>query len=274
MRIEIRQRKNISTEAMDKNGVMIKNTYPGAVAGSTIRKNIYGWTTGLSEEDTKKYGDLLGLDLSKKSDYWENFFIDLSSRKNEYIILNTENPKDYITYNAAIASGIVAPDRASLNEETFLNTNYYFFKIEEEQQKKKDLSKRRNKLLGKLANHDESKEWLLFINYALGLYISKNIKVDRLYNQINDRLSRVTNEKEIKIVSDIFDKTPLQLQSEFVVEKAIDNKLITYDSVDRVYNYNGNKWGMTKDLVISKISDPQYSEDLSKLSGLILNDYI
>jgi hypothetical protein len=270
---EIRQRKDPSTEAMDINNVMLKTTFPGATAGSTLRKNLNGWATGLTPEEVQSYGELVGEDLSSKSEYWDSYFINLTSPKNEYIKIDTGTPDGYIVYKASLASGIVSPDRDSLNTPKYLKTNFYFFAVLQEQKNKKLLNKERNGLISKLSSHEENEDWLLFVNYCLGLPTSFGMEIDRLYNQLDGRIKQITKESEIKMVKEIFEKSPLDLQTKFVIEKAVDKKVMKYDSTDNAYTYNNITWGSTKDAVMDKVTDPQYTETLQELTELILKDY-
>lgn len=51
--------------------------------------------TGLDEVESKRLGDILGVNLAKGSDYWKTFFIRTSVGD---IILDTENPMDELKY--------------------------------------------------------------------------------------------------------------------------------------------------------------------------------
>jgi hypothetical protein len=51
--------------------------------------------TGLSEEDEKRLGDKLGLDLKRTSDFWKTFFIRTSASD---IYLDTDNDMDELKY--------------------------------------------------------------------------------------------------------------------------------------------------------------------------------
>lgn len=271
-RVEIRQ-KQAPSAIIDKEGVMIKTHYPGAVAGGTLRQNMYGWLTGLTPEEEEYYGKQLGKDLGKRSDYWEDVVVRFISPKNEFLQLNLTNPEDYIKYKASIASGIIAPDRESLNDDLYLKTSYYFHNVVEEQSKNKTISKERNKLIGKLANYDENRAWLLYVNFALGLSENAAMSTDRLYTQLDKALRDITTEKEIKGVKDVFERDNIVLQSEFVVAKGIANKVVVWDSVQGVYTYNNKAWGKKRDDVVKKFCDPQYIEDLFKLGEVVLEDY-
>lgn len=270
--VEIRQ-KNFPSPIIDKEGVMIKSHYPGAVAGGTLRQNMYGWLTGLQPEEEKQYGELLGKDLSKRSVYWEDLIIKFISPQNEHVRMNLSDPEDYIKYKACIASGIIAPSREALNEDLYLNTSYYFHNVQVEQNKDKIVTKERNKLIGKLSNFDENRAWLLYVNFALGLPENAAVSTDRFYTQLDRAIRDIKTEKDVKEVRKVFEKDNLVLQSEFVVHKAIDNRLLVWDSVQGVYVFDGKNWGSKRDDVVKKISNPQYLEDLAKLSEIVLKDY-
>jgi hypothetical protein len=51
--------------------------------------------TGLTRDDEKRLGELLGIDLSRGSSFWTNFFIRV---QNDDIILNLEDPRDELKY--------------------------------------------------------------------------------------------------------------------------------------------------------------------------------
>lgn len=74
------------------NVVKYKNCFDYIAPYYTRSGNIY---TGLNTEESKRLGDLLGINLLPTSNFWSNFFVRIGS---DDIYLDTEDPMDEIRY--------------------------------------------------------------------------------------------------------------------------------------------------------------------------------
>lgn len=121
---------------------------------------------------------LTNLDLSGKSSFWDEFFVELNPKKPFDLTI----PMDRIKLHVVLASQDVAPGLKDTNKAEYFNSKYYVAKKHEDVadkiSKKKKKAEADSALLELLKTPDQA----ILIGRYLGLALSKNTPQDNIFD--------------------------------------------------------------------------------------------
>ena len=212
--------------------------------------------TGLEDEDEKRLGAALGLNLGKSSDYWKTFFIRTSVGD---IILDTENPMDELKYlflksHKRVKNSIM---------ENKAGANFVLINRDEEAKKENIYAKAEREAISafdKLTPTEMRKCLRIFGHNADSM--SNEVAENRLYQVVKanpqsflDRWVKNTDREE-----------------QVLIETAISKNIIRRDK--HMYKYGSDTIGNNLEETIGFLKDPRNQDiKIGILSAVEYKDY-
>jgi hypothetical protein len=251
MLIEIKQTpdQTAASIGLDKPGNGNRSKLPGCFEYIQPAKSTDGrWITGIDEKSTfirsiqdpelRKIKEaevkaireelelLTGWNLSATNDeFWGSYYIKITDRDHDKLVLQFDNPKDKIKYYALIANGI-APDMGATSSPDFAFSKFYVSREQEEVGDKVIKSRLKDKATSELYKMYDNKQKLLLIGkYLLGAKIKDEMSIDSIYNSIRDFISN-DKEKGVGKFLECTSKTVEELQYKLILDEAIIKHVI------------------------------------------------
>lgn len=252
MLIEVKQTpdQTAASIGLDKPGNGNRSKLPGCFEYIQPSKSSDGrWVTGMDEKavNVRKIADpilkkqkeeevkairedlelLTGWDLSATNDsFWGAYYIKVTDRDRDKLVLDYDNPKDRIKYNVLIANGSAAPDLDATNSPDFAFTKFYISRAEEEVGDKVIKSRLKDKATAELYKMYDNKPKLVLIGkYLLGTKIKEEMSVDSIYNSIRDFIGN-EKEKGVGKFLECTSKTVEELQYKLIIDEAVSKHII------------------------------------------------
>lgn len=201
---------------------------------------------------------LLRKDLSATSDFWETFYVGISTDQD--LILSRFNPADILKYHVLVANGFAAPSQEYIGHPLYKDARYYCHVEEVEAQEKVSNQKLRDKARAELSKISDNKDKMLLVGkYLDSGKFKNNMLPDTLYGILSDYLD---NRKEPENVDKFLKATKLpveDLQFKISVESAIKKKIIKYK--EGQYTRGGVNFGRTPLEVIQNLKLPEYAQE-------------
>jgi len=206
--------------------------------------------TGLIDEDAKRLGDILKVDLFHASEFWNNFYIRIS---NKDVYFNTDDPSDEIKY-LFLKSHKRVRDGFNDNKP---GANYVLINKEAEAVEANKYNQLRRKAIlefGKLSAVEQRKVLRLFGHRADNL--TPELVENKLFEIVEKEpqrfLDRWTNNKN--------------RETEFLIQEAVSKNVIRRNKSE--YKYGTDTIGFTLEDAISYINNPEHRD----LKEIITND--
>lgn len=244
-------------------------TFPTATKTVRAIKDYNGaYLTGLTEEEEKYYGKILGTDLGKFSNFWidERSFAILSGNTFE-VTFNEGIPMDYIKMKMAIASGHLAPSKTALMEDAYYRgkTNFYLFDDNEEKTRRQRKNQIEDEIIATLSLNRNHKDKLLMFAHALNLTANESYTEEDVYDVIKNHIRTIdSNLEKLENALRLIKQDPVKLQASYYFNKSV-GKLITLDSISDMYQFEGNILANTREKSIEFLINPENKSILAAL---------
>lgn len=214
------------------------------------RKNRKGqWITGLTEDETKKYSDILGIDLNPYSSFWETYRMVLISGRTE-ITFNLNNPEEYIKYKCALANKYIAEKRDDLMEGIYHEEGCFLYVDDPEGdlRKENELAELKDEITSKIFLMKNQKEKMFLILSKTGKIVNESWNEGLLYKMLRSHVEECNNNKEkLQHFLDILEIDNYTLQVEYNVNKALtSNKKQVIKIVNGQYIFGDKVLGSNK----------------------------
>lgn len=236
------------------NGDERLNVFKGRIIRAAVDTTTGRYKTGLTPKEAEKYGKMLNVDLSdtyipgKAHPFWDSK-IGTLRLGNYTVVLDVDNPLNYIRFKMAKEHPWVAPSLEAYKRGEYPNA--WFYIVDEDAkvaEKAKELEKKKKafELLDKLT--DEEKEQIALLLHDS--YPKGGMTKDKAKAAINDIIEEDAD-KFIKLV----EKDEKYRTIASLVIKAIGLKVITRKSSTGAYRIGSSELGLTKEDVIAALLD-------------------
>lgn len=241
MIVTVKNKKQISEFFRQSDSRFNSSRFKGGKDSLTAWINKHGQLiTGLTEEDEKRLGDILGKDLSKRSDFWNEFHIVITG---DELVLYTENPEDELKYLVLKSHWRVQADPTKSNA----LADYVLYSTLDEAKKTVSTASLKVKaftLYSKLSMQDKRSLLKLYPGYA---------KTDNVADEIIEANLLKELEKDYgKFITRVEDK---DRNSKVFVEELVANKILTKNK--NMYKYGEDVLGHNLDSTIAHLDDPK-----------------
>ena len=209
---------------------------------------------------------LLNLELGSNSSFWDKFNIPMSD---EEIYLDPANPMDRLKERFLIANAYAAPSIESISEdEKYMNCIFYLHREVEEVSKKVAKKKVQDKAKAKLFNLNEENPAKLktIASYLFGFNAQTDLTPEKAYEMISDYIEVVDlkqQKKNIDAFLEAVDKTPEEMQTKLILDKAIKKRIIT--SKQNIYRRGDTILGNSYDDALSYLNSVEGNSELRSL---------
>lgn len=196
--------------------------------------------TGLSREDEERLSKRLRLDLAPNSDFWDTFYIKVSSKDT---VLDTEDPIQELKYLFLKGHKYVA---SSFNDNTKPNARYVLINRDEEaktENLKFKVKKQAIKELDKLSKEDIVK--------VLRLYGMSASSISA--EQAEEKINRLVDNDPEKFLN-IWVKNDRR-ETQWLVEEAVSKNIIRKNKT--IYSYGTDILGSSLESAIMYMEDPK-----------------
>lgn len=293
----IKSKLTPATKSMDYKNVNVKNAHPYAQQSVFLKKfkNSNQWITGYnvgfgeSEEaiikdkkhpkhslmlEKKMIEDVLKVSLEPDSDneYLLNFKVTLADRGVEHIKLNLSNPVDMLKYRALIANGYVAPSIEESYNTDYRNCLYYFTEPEKQLSNKKNTLKLRNKISGKIAEHEDDKLWLLGIASMLGLNYHTTASADNIYILIDEYKKGLDTSLGLEKMVETLFTLKEDVINKFIINSGLKFMFIKYDN-NQDYTIQNVPITKSKDELFVKLLSEDFIKEYAYLRESVYKKY-
>lgn len=209
---------------------------------------------------------LLGVELNPHSSFWDKFFIPLNDEEKQ---LDPANPMDRVVEKFLVANGYVAPSLESISEdEKYVNCIFYLYRKEEETTKKAEKQKFYDKAKAKLfmLQEENPNKLKIVASYLFGFNAQTDIKVEDAYTKITDFLEvpvESERRKNIKKFLDAVDKTPEEMKTKLILDKAIKKRIVS--TKGGIYRRGDIVLGNSYEEAVENLSSVELNSELASL---------
>jgi len=231
------------------NGTEQINLFKGRVLRAVVDPTTRKYKTGMTPKELKKYGDELGIDLSDKfipgkpHPFWDSKQGTLKLG-NYTVVLDLDNPRDYVLYKMASVHKWVAPSLDEYKKGGYADAFYYIVDENKEDKLKAKKLEVKAKALDIIKELDDEAK----AQMALVLYDKMPSKFDN--DKVNAILNDILETKPERIVElHGKDKKYMEVRSLFI--KAIGYKVIV--RLGGKYKFNSEVVGTTKEEAIANL---------------------
>lgn len=241
MIVTVKSKREISEFFKQSDKRFNSSRFKGGKDSLTAWMNKYGQLiTGLEPEDEKRLGEILGRDLSKLSNFWHEYKIDI---RGDELVLHTENPEDELKY-------LVLKSHWRVQADPLVPNALADYVLENTLDRAKrnvstaSLKIKAFSLYAKLTMQDKRDLLKLYPGYAKTSNVSDEIIEDYLLKELEKNY-----EKFIKIVED------KDRNSKVFVEELVAAKILTKNK--NMYKYGEDVLGHNLDSTIAHLDDPK-----------------
>lgn len=257
--------KEYATPKTGKDGKIItgvdENAYEIIILEEEVKKKKQKEITKLRE----KLERLLNVDLSTDSPFWNKFFITLDEDRT----LDPLNPLDELHEKFLLANRYIAPSFEEMEQNPeYLGCLFYIYREEEETSKRATKEKKKDRAIATLSRIEESEPNKLKI-IAADIFggNAEEMSVENAYVRLKDFLE-VTESKTLKENIERFmdsaNKTPEEMQTKKLLDKAIKKKIVT--SKGNVFKRGDEIYGNNYEEAFDFLNSPENSDEVASLS--------
>lgn len=242
MIVTVKNKKQISEFFKQSDSRFNSSRFKGGKDSLTAWINKHGQLiTGLTEEDEKRLGDILGRDLSKRSDFWHEYCVVITG---DELVLYTENPEDELKYLLLKSHYRVQADPTKPNA----LADYVLYSTIDEAKKTVSTASLKVKaysLYSKLTMADKRSLLKLYPGFA-------RTNENTLDDIIEANLLKELEKDYGKFIARVEDKNR---NSKVFVEELVANKILTKNK--NMYKYGEDVLGHNLDSTIAHLDDPK-----------------
>lgn len=243
--------------------------FPFSSRTYTITKGLNNrYKTGLEKDDKKReeFEEVFGESLANNAPFWKGYRITFRMPEGS-MKFNTENPEEELKLIVAQANHLLAPDIHTLRDDHKFkrNTIFYIHNEEDVKQKENLLFSTQDEISGIMYGFRNNKEKLLFICYALGLFVNDGWRVEDLYMTLYRYKEESKNLEKLQIFRDILKTPNEQLQSSYYTKQALKTGIIIWDSASNKYRFLDKFVGKAESEVVGFFSDKKNEASLAAL---------
>lgn len=215
-------------------------------------------------KERKELERILNVDLSPNSNFWDGFYIPL---KDEEISLDPTNAIDKVREKFLVANGYVAPSiDAIYDDEKYINCIFYIHRETEEVSKQAVKERLKDQATAKLYNLQEENPSKLVavteyvLNYNPGSPEACYVKL----REFLDTSLESQRKKNIKLFLEAADKTPEELKTKIILDKAVRKRIVTYRA--GIYRRGERILGNSYEEAIDNLtSNVEYNSEMASL---------
>lgn len=209
--------------------------------------------------------DLTGYDLSGRSEFWNEFFVEINPKKP----LDLSIPLDRIKYKVILASKGAAPSLKETNNMDYLGTKYYISKKHEDVADK--VSKQRIKAKADAAMLEllETPDKAVLIGKYLGLPISTTTPPDNMFDIFKTYLDADDKLDSIKKFNQALGKSASELNIKLIFDDGY--KLNVIRLRDGYYQRGNITYGKSIQEAITFLSDIKNQGELLSVQDEVEN---
>lgn len=204
----------------------------------------------------------LGKDLSATSDFWETFFIEISTDQD--LLLSMDNPLHVIMFKVLVANGLAAPNLNETGSPKYTNAKYYCFTEARFEKEKVSTQKLRDKARSALSGMEDDKERMTLLGlYLIGGKFKKGMSTDALYNMLSEFIDEKKAPENVTAFIAATKKNVEDLQYKVTIDKAIKSKVIKFK--EGQYYRGGVNLGKSLPEVMETLKSPEYANEFIQI---------
>jgi hypothetical protein len=291
MIFEVKNKLTKETVGSDLNKLSTRNAYMSSVGFDFLKKYRNGeWITGYNIEDPQNLTEREKILLEEKKELEKLLMKSLDEKNpdNEYLLefrvfkyfddgtmptYDDNDPLGLLTIRAALAGGIIAPNKESVGQGLYSRTLFYFESKEVETSKKKIMNQLRNKASAILEKNSSVREWLLCMGFKLGVNVKPNFEDDTIYNMLCEKKEEAKTEKQLNELITTLSTSIKDIDNLFVVKQGINSKFLKFDNSGSEYLFEGIKVGKTLDESLLFFSKDVNSELFNSLRKKVYKEF-
>jgi hypothetical protein len=256
--------KEYATPKTGKDGKIITGVDENAFSIISLKEENVKKKSKEVKDERESLERLLNVDLTPGSEFWTKFYITLEDER----ILDVNNPLDRLHEKFLLANKYVAPSRESIESDPeFYNCMFYIHRDVEETTKKARLQRNKDKASTALYNlsEDQPNKLQLVSAFIFG-YEPQEVSVDEAYIKLKEFIE-VPDEKErqknIETLMSVVSKTPEQLTTKKIFDKAIKKRYVT--GKGGIFKRGDEIYGNNYDEALEFLGLPENSSELISL---------
>lgn len=168
--------------------------------------------------------ELTNLDLSGKSTFWDDFFVEINPRKP----LDMSVPMDRIAYHVILASNDVAPNLKETLNMDYFNAKYYIARKHEDVSDKVSKKKKKAEADAAMLELLKTPDKAVLIGKYLGLPVSISTPYDNMFDIYSQKLDldAAGNTGFIDKFNDALKKSPEELNVKLIFDEGVKFNVI------------------------------------------------
>lgn len=206
---------------------------------------------------------LLGINLDPSSSYWDGFYVVIDDE----LTLDPTNPKDRLIATWLVANRYAAPSEAHIDDdEDFYHCVYYLYREQEHITKTAEDQVSKDEAIAKLVSLKKGNphQLILVVSNLLGYNAGTSLDVDAAYMKAKEFLATDTKSlKNTKLFLEVAEKSPEELMTKSILDKAIKKKLVTVRS--GVHRRGDQVYGDSYEEALEYLQSVENSGELSSL---------
>lgn len=267
-----------------------RSVYPGARQTKTpkVESDRRTWVTGLNENSVRVNGlkdqakrkaerdrivktrkeleELMGVDLSPHSSYWDEYELVLCERDKAERIVNLDKPEDRLFHIVAQENRFVAPSYDDLYLPEYEDTMYYIFNPKQDVTRKVLLQELKDEVGTLFATHKNNTDKLFYWAAALDKSVHRSMGREDLYSMLMNHRETLNSIESYEKFLDVLKRSNQELQLGYLVRKGVRNRVITKDGGQ--YVLSGQPLGVTETEVINNLQLAEYTYLVDSLQKL------
>lgn len=218
--------------------------------------------------ERKELEELLGVDLSPRSKYWEEFIIPLVNSDGKLRSFSNLNPKDRLALHVLKATGKIGIGKD--NEHNPEYTMFDFYIVAEEEEKREEVKERKSKRKLHVEFHklfeNQELEKAFRIAYYLGLKPADNISDEDLELMLEKMVFQNSDERVQESFLEAVKKPNEFLMAVEYFKKAVGLDVVKFNKETKTWHRGIRNYGSTESDSINYLL---LSENASELNELV-----
>ncbi len=214
------------------------------------------YITGLTDEQVKRLGAVIGEDLSATSDYWKDYTMKFHMPRLSMQI-NEKAPDGEIFITVAKANKLLAEDEEQLKSDIEFkrNTIFYIHDIEVVETKKVKLIELKDEVSHIIYEMRNNKDKMRYICFKLGKFVTETMKAESLYNMLSSHKENLKKFEQLDNFKTLLKTPNEQLQSFYFVKMALKYSVVVMDYESKQYKFQEKSIGDTEAKLFAFFSD-------------------
>lgn len=209
--------------------------------------------------------ELTGLDLSGKSKFWEEFFVEINTKKP----LDLTVPMDRIKYHIILASYDVAPNLKETTNADYFNAKYYVARKHEDVAEKISKKKKYGEAISTVLELIKTPDKAILIGKYLGLPVSNTTPQDNLFDIYQTSLEQDEKTGFIDKFNNALQKTQDELNIKLIFDEGVQYNVIRLR--DGYYQRGNITYGKTISEAIAFLSNVKNNSELLSVQDEVEN---